>query len=117
MRTYIGVLILGSVLIPASFSLAQPYGYVTTDGSVEVEVANDPSEAIVSAPERLTSSGVVEVNEAEAVALASVDNDTEIYAYVSASGSIGVTVAETPEEAIVHAENRMFNSGVVLVME
>ena len=113
-----GVLVLGGlVAIPSALILAQPYGYVKTEGDVEVEGAHDPTEAIVTAEDRAPTSGVVELTETEAAALATVDADTEVYAYVTTSGELGIQTAETPDEAIVHAEERTPHSGVMLVME
>lgn len=114
MKILATVLVLGSLMYASSL-FAQTYQYVDTSGNVRVETATSAEVAIATAPNRASDSGVMEVTDHEAVAVVEKDRDSEAYAYVMANGEISVQVAETPNEAIVEAEDRKYDSGVMMV--
>jgi len=110
------------LLMVPLFALAQTYQYVDTTGNLRIVVANTPSEAIAIAPNRDAHSGVIEVGvggEGNALAPTTVPLSAfaKTYQYVDTAGNLRLVVANSPSEAIATAENRMSNSGVMLVAE
>lgn len=93
-------------------ALAEEYLYVNTEGNLAVETAATPTEAILTAENIMHNSGVIEADEFAAPVSNSEGN---VYAYVDVTGSLRFETADNPDTAIVNAENRAANSGVLLV--
>lgn len=116
-------MVLAGLLLFATPLFAQTYQYVTSDSDLQLVVADTPSEAITQAPQRDPHSGVMEVsiggegNAFAPIVESSFVADMEVYAYVTVANAIGTVLASNPMEAIVTADNRMSNSGVILVAE
>lgn len=113
---YVALAIIAGVALAPMAVWAQPYYYVNTAGEIRVESAETPTEAIVEAPARAPHSGVMEAMDAEASVITPVDADSETYTYVDVNGGLSLQVAESAQEALVLAEDRMPNSGVMLTI-
>lgn len=124
-------------LFMAAFTLGatsfaeEVYLYVDTFGEVQTEVADNPTEAILEAENIDENSGVMEVtsqtelttgtnvtlDEETYTVSSAYDPSSEVYAYVDVNGNIQTEVAGTPTEAIVEADARAYDSGVMVISE
>lgn len=97
------------------------YLYVSSDNELEAQIADTPTEAINEADDRKYNSGVW--NPEGTVLGASVDVTTgtnsgeQLYGYIDANGVLRFESADTPTEAINDADNRKYNSGVIVAEE
>lgn len=126
----------GTLLVAYMFTYAfvsavnaqQLYMYVDTQGELQTETAETPTEAIVDADNRMHDSGVMLLGTGGAVdfeepytdagdVLGAYDTDNEVYLYVDAYGNLQSEVAGTPVDAINEADNRKYDSGVMVVTE
>ena len=94
----------------------QEYLYVDVNGVLQVEVADSAAEALAQAENKHPHSGVMPVS-ANLVASAAVDEQEDSYWYVDTSGQLRVEVADSAEEALMHATDKHPHSGVVLIIK
>ena len=94
-------------------SAEQTYLYVTNSSGLAYQVANSPEEAILKASNRDPNSGVMLVSDASLNSGVSNNNDLKTYYYVNIYGNLESINAANPIQAIMQAENRDSNSGVI----
>jgi len=118
--TFVTSLIVLGVVFFSSATFAATYLYVNTSGNLQGIEANNPTEAIATASNIATHSGVLLVNGTSAptyygiggVVLSATSNT---YLYIDTSGNARTVFANNPEEAIAIAPDRAVHSGVVLI--
>ncbi len=106
----IGGLLLSSALLFPIASIAAAYEYVNTNGNLETVVANDPSQALVTAPDIAPTSGVMLTSDPPAT----ISSDPTAYDYVNTSGSLESEVASSPIQALEQPTDKAPTSGVIL---
>ena len=100
-----------AVLPLATF--AATYEYVNTTGSVQSEVANNPTQAL-SAPANIApTSGVILVSTDDSTNVVAYGNNT--YEYVNTSGNLQTVLANNATQALSAPTNMALTSGVVLL--
>lgn len=122
MKVFTTLLILSGIFTASSFAFAETYLYVDTSGELQTETAATPTEAIIEASDRAPHSGVMLVGAAVTTPTTQTtpelyDSDAEVYAYVAIDGDLELQVAQTPQQAIIFADDRAPHSGVIVVGE
>lgn len=121
MKNIINILIITAIILgTASMAYAEDentYLYISNTGEQMTEVADNPQEAILEAENRDPNSGVLLIDVTPDILDTMADDEEEAYMYVDIYGNFRQEVAETPTEAILEAEGRDPNSGVILQTE
>ena len=96
----------------AGFAYANTYQYINTSGQLASVVANTPAEALATAYQRASNSGVMLVGGGGVMGGG---QGMYTYQYINTSGQIATVMAHTPEEALRTAYQRAVHSGVMLL--
>lgn len=121
MKYLTSTLALGALLVFASPAFAATFRYVDTAGDLKVVIANNPTEAIATAPNIAANSGVWLVSGTSTPVVVTPTptptptSGSNTYKYVDTQGTVRTVVAGSPTQAIATAPNIAANSGVLLV--
>lgn len=130
-NTFVKPVALGSIaavaflaLVQGTIASAQTFLYVTADGDLATVEADTADMAIMTAPNIMYNSGVIEVDNYNELAEDDVDTSSDTtataggddtYAYVDKSGDVEYVEADSDSEALNEAEEEdaAYNSGVL----